>query len=63
MMNVVKTQRFLRLRLFLLTLFFLVWCLIKPKEILEMYGLADEAMNNKKLKERIDGRCRQESRR
>lgn len=49
-----KTGRFLRLRLFIMTLFVLVWCLIKPKEILEMYELADEAKNNKKIKERID---------
>lgn len=50
----IKTARFLRLRLFLMTLFVLVWCLIKPKEILEMYGLADEAMTHKKIKEKID---------
>lgn len=49
-----KTGRFLRLRLFLVTLFVLVWCLIKPKEILEMYKLADEARINKKLRECID---------
>lgn len=49
-----KKIKFLRLRLFVATLFILFWCLVKPKEIQEMYELADEAMNHKKIKERID---------
>ena len=47
-------MKFLRLRLFIVTLCVLFWCLIKPKEIQKMYDLADEAMRNKKQKEMID---------
>ena len=53
-----KKIKFLRIRLFICTLFILLWCLVKPKEIQEMYELADEAMNQNKLKERIDRRYR-----
>lgn len=48
-----KMCRFLRLRLFVVTLFILFWCLIKPKEIEEMYRLADEAMCKNRHKELI----------
>ena len=47
-------MKFLRLRLFIVTLCVLFWCLIKPKEIQEMYNLADEAVRNKKQKELVD---------
>ena len=47
-------MKFLRLRLFIVTLCILFWCLIKPKEIQKMYDLADEAMRNNKQKELID---------
>lgn len=49
-----KIPRFLRLRLFIVTLLVLFWCLIKPKEIEEMYQLADEAMCKKRHKELVD---------
>lgn len=53
-------MKFLRLRLFTATLCILFWCLIKPKEIQEMYNLADEAMRNKKQKEWVDNYKRSE---
>ena len=49
-----KKTKFIRLRLFVATLFVLFWCLVKPKEILEMYELADEAMSHKRIKESVD---------
>lgn len=47
-------MKFLRLRLFAVTLFILFWCLVKPKEIEEMYRLADEAIRKKRHKEFFD---------
>ena len=47
-------MKFLRMRLFIVTLCVLFWCPIKPKEIQKMYDLADEAVRNKKQKETVD---------